>query len=754
MKGTGARAVKRGPGGLLFTAAFLLLSLPAARPQEPKGQVPAWDLSKVSITLDNRAFLARKEIARVTIPFPKGRFRDLSGVTVKGKPTAWRVLCRWPGGSVRAAQAQFPAVLGPNQAVRLHLARGKALSGPFKPFFPAGKRAVPGLASRVTDRFGTAYEARVPGGEEVLLEETPLVRVRRFHTYHRNPDPRAGIGRDFLSLTVYLTEFSSTPVVLVDLVLGNDYLGADHPGKSKDPNLHPLGDAAFASVELQGRDLALLPLFAKECGLARPAKGPGGRQVWRLLGKTYLGDGQCRLWRFAGLPSPDRIPASERKLARSTWKAMAGHPLLPLADGAAWEASGALSLYGGPAYPPRDWAARARREFLRWQGKPWFGPFGSWGDVKETATTGTPRNTPCSPEWVHAVQTNLSFLLLPLLGKAGQQACRPYHLWGLRVEKDQDLRLWGGLPLRPSWAGIVPKDSETLGRRALYAKMPYRKWARGAEYDRDRPHGWNAYDNEHWTTDLLFDAWMATGDWWCRDELRLLGECAMGMLRPFRYSTRWPQAARCEGWVAQSLVQVRLATGDDRYKEFLCHRIREILVPCIKKDKPWKTPFLQSNYAGTGFPMPHKFYMPWQHGPLILGMLAAWRYFGEKGALDLCRAALRAVDYARLKNVRLPDGRIVREGLRYYVPVEVKGRPVPAGVFDKDPSIGVKLASSPLGGPNEFLTLALYLAAREPALDPESRKIARDLGGLLLKAHRRGGEGQWNKWTFLIPGGP
>ena len=284
--------------------------------------------------------------------------------------------------------------------------------------------------------------------------------------------------------------------------------------------------------------------------------------------------------------------------------------------------------------------------------------------------------------------------------------------------------------------------------------MPYRKWARGAEYSRDRPHGWNAYDNEHWTTDLLFDAWLATGDWWCRDELRLLGECAMGMLRPFRYSTRWPQAARCEGWVAQSLVQVWLATGDDRYKDFLCRRIQEILVPCVHKDRPWRTPFLQSNYAGTGFPMPHKFYMPWQHGPLILGMLAAWRYFGEKGALDLCRAALRAVDYARLRNVRLPGGRLVREGIRYYVPVEVKGKPVPAGVFDKDPSIGIKLASSPLGGPNEFLTLPLYLAAREPALDPESRRIARDLGNLLLQAHRMGGEGQWNKWTFLIPGGP
>ena len=82
------------------------------------------------------------------------------------------------------------------------------------------------------------------------------------------------------------------------------------------------------------------------------------------------------------------------------------------------------------------------------------------------------------------------------------------------------------------------------------------------------------------------------------------------------------------------------------------------------------------------------------------------------------------------------------------------GKPVPADCFDADPRIGIKLASSPLGGPNEFLTLPLYLAAREERLSPRARKIAAGLGSLLLGAHRRGPEGQWNKWTFLIPGGP
>jgi len=746
---------RKGPAGLPFPGILLSLLLAGFPPDLPAGPGGPEE-GPVLLTAENRALLERKETALATIPFPRGkvRERDLAELVVRGRPTSWRILCRWPGGSLRAAQAQFPLRLGPGQAVRLRLARGKALAGPFRPY-PLSPPAPPfGITSFVADRFGVTYRASVPGGEEVLLEETPQVRVRRYHTYHRNPDPGAGIGRDFLSLTVYLTEFSSTPVVLLDVILGNDYLGSDHPGSSKDPNLHPLGDVALSEFRLEGRGLDLLPLFPSECGLEGPRKEKDGRTAWVLLKDTYLGDGQCRRWRFAGIPSRDRIPGKDRRLAESTWKALARAPLLPLASGKAWKESGALSLYGGPAYPPRNWAARAAGEFRSWKTRPWFGPFGSWGDVKETATTGTPRNTPCSPEWVHAVQTNRSFLLLPLLGKAWQQACRPYHLWGLRVGKDQDLRLWGGLPLRPSWAGIVPADSETLGRRRLYATMPYRKWARGAEYGRDRPHGWNAYDNEHWTTDLLFDAWLATGDWWCRDELRLLGECAMGMLRPFRYSTRRPQAARCEGWVAQSLVQVWLATGDGRIEDFLCDRIRRILVPAIRRDRPWKTPFLQSDYAGTGFPMPHRFYMPWQHGPLVLGMLAAWDHFGERGALELCEAAMDALEYARVRNVRLPGGRFVREGIRYYVPVEVKGKAVPADCFDADPRIGIKLASSPLGGPNEFLTLPLYLAAREERLSPRARKIAAGLGSLLLGAHRRGPEGQWNKWTFLIPGGP
>jgi hypothetical protein len=50
-----------------------------------------------------------------------------------------------------------------------------------------------------------------------------------------------GINRDFLSSTFYVTEFRDQPVVMVDWLLGNDYLGADFPNGSTDPNKYPLG---------------------------------------------------------------------------------------------------------------------------------------------------------------------------------------------------------------------------------------------------------------------------------------------------------------------------------------------------------------------------------------------------------------------------------------------------------------------------------------------------------------------------------
>ena len=733
---------------ILFLFLFLLwTSLLPAQAETPPAPSPAAPL----VLLANDAATTRREVVRVTVPFPAGRRRTLADLVVAGRPTAWRVLCRWPDGSVRAAQAQFPLDLKPREILNLPLAPGKAATGPFVPHprvQAAGGLAGLGLSTRVIDRQGGEYRCSLGRGEEVVLEETPLVRTTRWRRHHLPvPGGGKGLDRDFLSLTTYLTEFRDSPVLVVDLVLGNDYLGADDPGESRDPDLHPLGDIWIKHFDLLDPALPLAFAWPRKCRLGPLFTDEKGRNVRSLLRDTYLADGQCRRWRFHLLPPAGEKGKEPEGLHRRTWQAMACLPLRPLCNAEAWLEAGALSLYGGPACPPRDWMARVQGAINRWQGGKHFGPFGSWGDIKETGTAGTPRNTPASPEWVHAVQTSRGRLLDILLGKAWQQACRPYHMWGLKVEPGDDIFLWTGLPYTVFGGRLI--SGENLGRKALHDEDPYPDHRGIDKHPWPGPHGWNGYDNEHWTTDLLFDAWLATGDWWCRDELRLLGECAMGLLRPEKYTTRFPQAARCEGWMAHSLVQVWLATGDERYARFLRHRIREILVPAIRRDEPWRTPFIQADYPGTGYPENHRFYMPWQHGPLILGMLAAWRYLGEKEALELCAAAARAVDYARVRGVEHPRFGRVDEGLRYYVPVAAGGRPVAADAFDDKP--GIQFGDSPLGGAHTFLALPLWLLAREEAADEETRRIAREVGGLLHRAHRRSPEGRWNKWTFLIP---
>lgn len=725
-----------------FLAALLiaLLSWPGAPPcQEAAGPRPG-----PVLIVANDSKLPREEVALVSVPFAPGR-RRLDDLAVPDTPTAWRVLCRWPDGSIRVAQAQVRVRLAPGQVLNLRLAEGQALTGPFRPHPGAPALGAPlGLATAVADRRGTEYWCG-PAGRAELLEETALVRTVRYRGLHRNPDPARGIGRDFLSLTTYVTQFAASPILVVDLVLGNDYLGSDRPG----PGPSPLGPVGLAAFDLASFGPAFLLQWARESGAGEPFLDAAGRVRQRLLEATYLGDGQCRRWRALVLAPPPECAPAERAAWENSWRAMAARPLRPLADAAAWKASGALSLYGGPAYPPADWAARTARELAAWSGAGHFGPFGSWGDIKETGTTGTPRNCPCSPEWVRAVQTSRGRLLDILVGKAWQQACRPCHMWGLRIGPDDGLYLFDGLPYSVFGGRLI--SPETLGRKALHDADPYAPWREGVERPWPGPHGWNAYDSEHWTTDLLFDAWIATGDWWCRDELAHLGECAMGLLRPVDHPTRWPQAARAEGWMAHSLVQVWLATGDERIKEFLSHRIREILVPAIQRDRPWRTPFIQRDYPGTGFPPDHRFYMPWQHGPLILGMLAAWRYLGEPAGLELCAAAMQAVEHARVREVRDPRFGHVAEGLRFHVPVAVGGKQVAPDVFDADPAIGIRFGDSPLGGAHAFLTLPLWLLAREEAAAPECRRLAAGFGGLLLEAHRRPPGGAWDKWSCLIP---
>src|SRR5262249_49923352 len=158
---------------------------------------------------------------------------------------------------------------------------------------------------------GVAYRATWQAATEVV-QETPLVRVQRHRGYHRSTGA-PGIRRDYLTSTFYVTEFRDQPVALVDWVLGNDYLGADDPHGSHDPNLYPLGgvDVRAAMFLQRGSDLALPYRPATEA-IAPGAPTADGFTAFPVLQDTFLGDGQTRRYRFLLLRDDPAAAPGER----------------------------------------------------------------------------------------------------------------------------------------------------------------------------------------------------------------------------------------------------------------------------------------------------------------------------------------------------------------------------------------------------------------------------------------------------------
>ncbi|MCA8949326.1 MAG: hypothetical protein KDE27_07475, partial [Planctomycetes bacterium] len=293
----------------------------------------------------------RTQTLRASVPFSWGETSDPNLFSIEGRPTAWLVLQRWPDRTVRIAQAQWtetvPAAATLTRAV---VAQPTALAGPFVPHavFAGG---LPELGAEVQDAFGVVYDAAVAGPGDVV-QETPLVRVRRWRVYHTAAT--GGIGRDFLTSTFYVTELRDQPVAIVDWLPGNDYLGADAPG-SADPNLHALGgvDVDDVSFRCRGVDLTL-PYRAGAEGVAAGVNGVDGYTRFSAMQQTWIADGQMRRYRFLLLRDDPAANAGARAAARATATLMAEQPLRPLCDHDSLRVTAALGLLGGPGPAPAD----------------------------------------------------------------------------------------------------------------------------------------------------------------------------------------------------------------------------------------------------------------------------------------------------------------------------------------------------------------------------------------------------------------
>ncbi len=686
----------------------------------------------------------RLELLRASVPFAEGRVRKLDDLRVQGFPTAWRALTRWPDGSVQWAQAQFFCRLGPLEQ------RGFAVV-PKEPGESPGRlpeRCAPGprllrilvggvLETEVEDPFGAIYRCRIgPDGRDGTFETlvaTPYLQVWRFHGWHRpipgtgqkTEEGARGLGRDFLSVTAYLSLEHGMEHARLLLILGNDYLGADDPAGRDDPNLRPLGTVRLRrfSLRVRTKELAFVPRFIRENALKPPIEEKEGfRQD--LLGPgegIYLGDASCKGFPFvlfAPEGGPRKAPASPLELLRrQTAQAMAELPLRPMPDLSDVRKSLALNAHGGPA-PLADAKQRALAAYARWRDTKHFGPFGTWGDTPHSATTGTPRNRTIGLDL--AVRAQSPELMLVAEGFCLQQLLRPYHLWKLRVEPEDDIYLEGLPKYNGGWI-----SAETLGRSKLPPETE--RYRKGLKLPWNGPYGMNAFDFEHFTVDKLYDYYCLTGEAWVREELRMLGEQLMALLRPRKYFWSRAGSPRGEGWCLKALVLCWLATGDDRLKRHAIDRLVRI------QDKGRGKP--PNAYAARQGPHPLAFGKgvywdaPWQEAAYVMGMHAGWRYFRH----PLFRTI--AIDVA---GYMARQGWVEGVGPKYFVDVDDPSRyKLPQGY-------------GPLGGTAEFENPAFVLAAelaREVGKDEEARLFMRR-ANTILNAHKRRGFAALcaNKW--------
>ena len=695
-------------------------------------------------TVRNESTSARTETVLASVPLPYGLHTSTNGLTVAGHSTAWRVLQRWHDGSIRVAQAQFTPTLPASSVETFSVQAGTALTGAFVPHsWVQQAQSTLQIGAEVLDTFGVSYRSFVTGAGQVLAE-TPLVRVRRHRTYHYATS--GGIGRDYLSSTFYLTEYRDMPFVTVDWVLGNDYLGSDSPSGSQDPNMYVLGgvDVNEARFLLGGGGAWCFPYRATENAIEAWQQLPDGLSSYRVMQNDWLDDAQTRRYRFLLATLDYNQPQGDRDAVIASAGVMNGSPLFPLPTQATAEATGSLGLLGGPLAGPADAYARADGEFNSWQGSTWFGTWGTRGDALATATTGTPRNQPMTQELAHAVQAGHHRLITALEQKAWIQAARPYHLYGLQCTDTAPLFLWDGVPLYP---GSRDLSFESLGRRSLYANNPYTSYrTRVNTAYGQRAHRWEHFDHEHWSMDLLFDYWTISGDCWAQEELRQLGQSLKSLMRVQTFNTRYIQAVRAEGWCMQGFVQAYLATGDVNMKSYAFLRTRDTVDAMRKKTHASLAMAFQSNYGGTGWPMNHEFYMPWQHGAVLFGYLAAYRHFADPLYLRIAEDVVPAVEYAWVRNYRSTQFGLVADGLRYYVATSHNGTAIPANHWDA--AYGIRFGDGPLGGAHTFLTTGLFLLA-----DHTQRSAVRNKAiayGALLRQGTLGTR-RWDKWHFCIP---
>lgn len=587
--------------------------------QEP---VPAF-------AVHNPADRPRTEIVRVSMPFPRGAYRHLGHARVRqvggqegkagndgGRDAALIPLMRWPDGSIALAQVQVRVHLGARERRRFLVQPtagpcpdpGDEVSWPYDLLSKA-----PPLFTEVQDPWGQTYRARLrpdpAAGPEGFLRRTPLVRVRRYRAVHR----RQGHERSgFLGLFALLTTFRGERRAELTLILDNAAYG-------RGPVLGPVRFSRFSLVT-ETDTLRMRPRFIRENLVRAPLKRKGGGYRQLLLGpsnQVYLGDRTAKCYRldlFLDDGNASREGKQSARLAAST-------PLGPVPDLTWTRYTGAFGVHGGPSPGPGQPDAQAAVVAFRWQVNGGFGPFGAFGDHKDAAAQGTPRN---GPSVLHNVLRWASpALLTGAEGMVMQHSLRPPP---------------GSRPRLPE---------ETAPFRAGLSERTIRK-----------PHGFVAVDYEHFAMNLVFDYYWLTGDPLAEMEMRRTITGLPALLEGLPFLT-----CRGEGWCMQAAALAEMATGDRAVLDFVTKRFRQEVLP--KLGPEGASYVLRQPPHEDAFGAGVQFDAPWQMAAFVHGLAAMYQRTGDAVFRD---AALRTA------RVMAGPGWLQGTGPKYLVSARDPGR--------------------------------------------------------------------------------
>ena len=355
---------------------------------------------------------------------------------------------------------------------------------------PAG-RPTPGAAGEGELGPPPGLEARLVGAQGTRIEVALEPRTRTLRPGGVVVDELAAVFRDdtggpLLQVEAFVTRWPFAPeLALAEVVLRNDFLDDAH------------GPVRFADLVLAagGREWPRMAVAWERAGESRvlPPRDTGGVAEARLFGRAereglWLGDRQGKAW---------RVLLGRRGMGYGEWKravAWLEQPTILVPE----PAEAAATSWYGPitgmpwAFRPAEPYSTRHLDRLRWSWEE--GWSGSRGDWKFSNSTGSARVAPLQEATLRLVQSGDRRFFDWLLETAYAQALRPLFR-DFRAADHPGVWLWDG---RPRQRG----DSDLLGRDAP-RELP-EEWRVERDFEwLEEWHGWNGFDYEHLTVELV-----------------------------------------------------------------------------------------------------------------------------------------------------------------------------------------------------------------------------------------------------------